>query len=96
MVLALVAPPALAQAPTPPGGATVHHRPCQIIRCERIVQSLRGMSVATSASTFVRLQARGPAEPPGQPAEMGVHGDAGDTEAFPSTTFAVFRPRRAG
>ena len=66
--------------------------PCQIIRCERTVQSLRGMSVATLASTFSgsRLVV--------QPKRLASRPKCVSTvmpgmpKAFPSTTFAVFRP----
>ena len=67
-------------------------RPCQIIRCERSVQSRRGMSAATSASTFtgstlVVQPNRRASRPKWVSTVM-----PGMPKALPSTTLAVFRP----
>ena len=71
---------ATGQAPHAGLRAWQTRRPWKISRWLSIVQSLRGNSAPTSASTLTGSRLGGPAEPAGQPPEVGVHGDAGHAE----------------
>ena len=55
-------------------------RPCQIRWWLSIVQSRLGNSAPIGVLDLDRVGLVGPAEPAGQPAEVGVDGDAGDAE----------------
>ena len=68
------------QAPQAGLRAWQTRRPCQISRCDRMVHSDRGISAPTSCSILSGSVCRGPAEAPGQPGEVRVHGDAGHAE----------------
>src|SRR5579859_5660927 len=67
-------------------------RPCQIIRCERSVQPLRGMSAATSASTLTgSVSVVQPKRRASRPKCVSTV-MPGMPNALPSTTLAVLRP----